>query len=387
MRIALINPISKTVDRPAHWWGLFGRTLLEPMETDEDVNFLRLAREISKLGHECDVFVSDVYRPQRTVYGGNSPRVVYLKTVLKWFFPPAYFPLMTGLYRGLKKGRYDVIQSSDIMQPSTFVACFAAKRIFVWQEQDRYSSRWWLKPFQAAYFRLVRLFLARKIVFIPRSGAAKSFLGRMGYPLISEPVPTGVDTAERFYPVPEKEEFILVVSRLASDKGMDFLLRSMALVVKDMPSAKLVIKGDGPYRRHVEETIAKMGLGSNVSLHTKHISQKELNSFYNRAMLTLIPTEGGLFPFAALESMAAGKPVISRFERALKDVVIDGRTGYIVKNEEEMAARVLSLLRDEAERKRMGLEALSLVRSYGMPVVAKRFAELYRSYLTGPSHG
>lgn len=379
MKIALINPIAKTVDQPRHWYSLFGRTLDRQLETDADVNFVRMARAISEKGNACHVFVSDVYRPRNPMPGSESLRVVYLRTVLRWLFAPAYFPFVTGLYSALKKGGYDVVQASELTQPATIVAALASRRIFVWQEQDQYSCRPFVRLFQFFYFNTLGRLLARKVVFIPRSNSAKKFLERLEYGDIRNAVPTGLDTKGTFYPVDVPEEYLLVVSRIAADKGFDLLLDVMARVVEEMPSARLLIKGDGPLRPEVERKIEKLNLGKNVRIDPVLEPQGRLNDTYNRALLTIIPTRGGLFPFVALESMAAGKPVVSSFARALKDVVIDGRTGYIVRDEREMAERIVFLAKDDESRKRMGREALALIKDYDFERVAGRFLDVYRS--------
>lgn len=377
MKIALVNLITKTVDQPRHWWQLFGCTLEKPLETDEDVNIIRLAQAFAKEGHECHVFISDVYYPQKTIPQTNNLKVKYLKTVLQWLFAPAYFPLAKGLYKQLKEGKFDVIQASDLMQPATIISVLAAKKVFVWQEQDQYSSRWWLKLFQILYFHIFGRLLARNITFIPRSLAARAFLEKFGYKRISGVVPTAVDIKDTFYPMPSNEEYLLVVSRLAADKGLDFLLDAMSLVVKDLPNIKLLIKGDGPYRHKVEEKIKKLNLIGNVVIDHNIVTQKELNAFYNKALMVIIPTKGGLFPFVALESLAAGKPVITCFSRGLKDIVINHQTGFIVSTAQEMADKIIFLVNNEKERKKLSEYGLKLMKDYEFKCVADKFINTY----------
>lgn len=380
MKIALVNLITKTVDQPRHWWQLFGRTLEKPLETDEEVNIIKLAQAFVEQGHECHVFISDVYRPKRPISGSNNLKIKYLKTILPWLFAPGYFPLVKGLYAQLKNGRYDAIQASDLMQPATIMAFLTAKKLFVWQEQDQYSSRWWLKLFQAVFFHALGRLLSRKITFIPRSSAAKVFLEQFHYKRISDIVPTAVDIKGTFYPMLLNEEYLLVISRLAADKGLDFLLDAMSLVIKNLPNIKLLIKGDGPYRAKIEERIKELNLQKNVIIDAQSVPQKELNAFYNKAFITVIPTTGGLFPFVALESMAAGKPVISSFGRALKEVVINGQTGFIVDNEKEMAERIIYLMKNDSMRRQMGQNGLSLIKSYDFVSVAQKFIKIYEQY-------
>ncbi len=378
MKIALINLISKTADRPARWWQLFGRTIREPLGTDSEVNFLKLADAIARRGHECHVYISDAYRPRQSIYQNDLLKIHYLRTILRFLFPPAYYPLVAGLAGELKNGRFDIIQSSDLMQPATIVAALTAKRIFVWQEQDRYSSRFWLRFLQRFYLVTLGRQLARRITFIPRSSAAKSFLEKSGCKNILDVIPTGVDTRKIFHPLNLDEEYLLVVSRLAADKGFDFLLDAMRMVVQEMPHVKLVVVGDGPDRRRVEKRIGELNLGRNVTIRAP-VPQAELNVLYNRSLFTLIPTEGGLFPFVALESMAAGKPVISRFARALRDVIVNGKTGFIVDSPAEMAQRIIFLAENEPERKRMGAEALSLAGNFDIETVAGKFSNVFAS--------
>ena len=116
MRIAIVTPIMKSVTTG----GLLSASRIRnipPPETDEDNLSVELAKAIAALGHEVTVFASDFYRPLYSV-SNSLPgiRVVYLPTKLRLLFPAAHIPFIPGLYREIRDGEYDIVQSVEFLQ-------------------------------------------------------------------------------------------------------------------------------------------------------------------------------------------------------------------------------------------------------------------------------
>lgn len=376
LRIALINPVTQTVNRPKSIRKIFGAAPIEKLETDQNIHFIQLSKQIADIGHKVTVFISDVYKPRKSTVYSENLNIRYLKTRCKWLFPPAYIPLTMSLYGEIKRGNFDIIQSSDFFSPSTVIAAIASKRIFVWQEMDNFPTRWLPRIISKLFYKTLGRIIAKKIIFIPRSSSAADFLKSLSYPKISDKIHTGVNT-KHFYPINSEEKYILVVTRLAHDKGLEFLLKAFSKIYKEEPDIKLLIKGSGPYYHNLMKHIDKIGLTDRILIDTEKSDPEEMNVIYNKAFLTLIPGWGGILPFTAYESLAVGKPVISRFGRGLRDIIVDGKTGFITNSPSDMAEKITRLLKNSEERKKMGINGRNLILNFDLERIAKKFIKNY----------
>jgi len=85
--------------------------------------------------------------------------------------------------------------------------------------------------------------------------------------------------------------------------------------------------------------------------------------FFHSIDIFLLPSHSEGFSNAVIEAMASARPVIAFDVGSTSEVIIDGRTGYIVRSNtvEEMARKVLELASKQDLRESMGLEGRRLV--------------------------
>ena len=379
MRIAFINPIIQTVDRPNRFWSLFGSKPNTPLATDSEVNCVQLALAMAAMGHDVSLFISDCYTPTQRIAPENNLKICYLPTRAKFLFPPAYVPLLPSLLGEIKKQKFDCIQTSELFQPSTLMCALAGPPVFVWEEMDQYFSRRLPRMAQKIYQQTVeRVLRKKKVTVIPRSEASRQFLEKRGWKKTGPVIPTPVNT-DLFKPEATPEEYLLVVSRLAKDRGLSFLIKVLLQVKATKPNVRLVVVGKGPEAERFQKEVKEKNLDASVETRTQFFSHQQMKQIYNGSAMTLITTVGGILPYTALESMACGKPVISRFKRGLKTVIENDKTGYLVDSAEAMAEKIILLLQNPQKRHQMGERARKFaVEHCGFQKIANRFIEVYK---------
>ena len=119
--------------------------------------------------------------------------------------------------------------------------------------------------------------------------------------------------------------------------------------------------GDGPDRPALERQASEMGLQDRIIfVGEAHDPVRWLSV----ADLFLLPSTQESFGLAALEAMACEVPVIASSVGGLPEIITDGVNGYVCQPDDadEMAARGLELLRDDARRAEMGRAAAAIVR-------------------------
>jgi glycosyltransferase involved in cell wall biosynthesis len=149
-----------------------------------------------------------------------------------------------------------------------------------------------------------------------------------------------------------------VASRLIPHKGHSFLLRGLAEAARRVPQLRLLVAGDGPLRPDLEREANLLGAPVEFLGFVDDIP-----AFLNAVDALAFPTQpefGEGFGLAALEGMAAGRPVIATNVASLPEVVgTDGRAGVLVDpaNVGELTNALVTLAEDGERREAMGSDA------------------------------
>src|SRR5947209_240298 len=181
--------------------------------------------------------------------------------------------------------------------------------------------------------------------FVTLSGYAAGQLVRLGVP------------AERLGIVPnylperwvagrssaDAGRYALIAGRLAPEKGI-----ATAIDACTLAGVPLKVAGDGPLRAELERRGGKF-LGA--------VSAEQVRALYDGAAIVLVPSLGGeVMPFAALEAMGRGVPVVASRSGSLPEVV--GPERCVPRGDTGALARVLGELWNDPNRRRRDGDAL-----------------------------
>ena len=215
-------------------------------------------------------------------------------------------------------------------------------------------------------------------------------------------IPCGVDV-ELFRPRPaapararlgvDAEHVLLFVGRLTPIKGLETLLRALAVLRSDgLASARLRLlvvggtKGEPGDSAHLRRLAQDLGVASWVDFRGPQ-PQDALPDYYAAADLCLMPSRYESFGMVALEAMASGVPVIASRAGGLTVTVQDGVTGRLVPEGDvaALALAVKGLLADDASRQALGARSVGWARRFTWPAVGRSIAELYAELLPAAS--
>jgi len=148
--------------------------------------------------------------------------------------------------------------------------------------------------------------------------------------------------------VPEKmkdgSEIILgTVGRLYYQKDPITLIKSFKIINDRFPNTKLVMVGDGPLEQVCIKLIDKLGLKLKIDL-TGY--QKNSKAFYKIFDIFMLSSHYEGLPYALLEAMSMGIPSVGTNVVGIKDLILNGRTGYLAEEEDYngLADAVINLL-------------------------------------------
>lgn len=215
-------------------------------------------------------------------------------------------------------------------------------------------------------------------------------------------VPPGVDLA-RFRPVaceearamigiPADHQMVLFVGRIQAIKGIDNLIRAMALVLHRRPhlhgNMHLAIIGgagdpstDGELAR-LQELERALDIDDLVVFYGSR-DQDTLVNYYTAASMVVVPSHYESFGMVALEAMACGTPVIASDVGGLSLNIADGYNGYLVPDGdvEELAYKIGLLLDQEELRKQLGRQACEWAQRFSWQNITDETLHVYASAL------
>jgi glycosyltransferase involved in cell wall biosynthesis len=172
---------------------------------------------------------------------------------------------------------------------------------------------------------------------------------------------------------------LLFVGKLSAQKGLDRLLRAMALMREQ---AVLTVVGAGRVDdRPVRALAHELGLDERIEW-LPLLSQTDLAVQYRRAAIHVIPALDEGLGLTAVESLLSETPVVAFDSGGMPDVVVNGVTGLLVPpgDSARLGSALDDLLRGDAKRAAMGRAGREhALRNFGARPVARRYAALYRA--------
>lgn len=180
----------------------------------------------------------------------------------------------------------------------------------------------------------------------------------------------------------ENKKVVLYVGRLAEIKGVEYLIHAL----KDNKEVLLVIVGDGPLRKKLEDETR------NICCDVKFLGSKsheELKTIYASADVLVVPSisdnkgaQEGL-PTVILEAFAAKLPVVATNTGGISDIVVSEKTGILIsqKNEGDIKNAVEKLLTKVEFRKTVVDNAYEKVKEYDYSTIADKYSKLIKDVM------
>ncbi len=181
----------------------------------------------------------------------------------------------------------------------------------------------------------------------------------------------------------DSDQIIGNIARFFPNKDHACLLKAFKLVVEKIPSAKLLIAGDGPLRNELFELTEKLALTSTVKFLGNRRDIPELLRIFDVFALSSIK-EG--LPITLLEAMASEVPTVATDVDGNPELVVHNQTGYIVpaRDPNSLADKIITLLMDKEKAKRMGeMGRVRAEEEFSFEKMSAKYDVLYSSMLNG----
>mgnify|MGYP000974547378 CR=1 FL=1 len=145
--------------------------------------------------------------------------------------------------------------------------------------------------------------------------------------------------------IQDRGDLIGFIGRFSEEKGVQNFAQALTTILNDREDLRVLIAGDGPLKDSIAASLQEGGITARVDF-PGWISHDDLPNYLNQLRLLVLPSYTEGLPNIMLEAMACGTPVLATPVGAIPDVIIDGKTGFIMENNspECIAANVVRAL-------------------------------------------
>ncbi|MFN2577913.1 MAG: glycosyltransferase [Pyrinomonadaceae bacterium] len=194
------------------------------------------------------------------------------------------------------------------------------------------------------------------------------------------------EAALKVFALPPERRFITIVANLRNPvKNHPMFLRAAARVRAVTPDAAFVLAGEGELMPGLRELAEDLGLS-----HEVHFIGRcdDVSSLLFASVVGVLSSKAEGFANAILEYMAAGLPVVATDVGGVREAIVEGETGYVVASgdDEAMAARIIQLLLNDENARRMGARGKAIVsEKFSSERHLRNTLELYGELLSLPA--
>lgn len=179
--------------------------------------------------------------------------------------------------------------------------------------------------------------------------------------------------------------FILCVTRIREDKGIEFLIEAASNVISKRPDVKFLLVGNCPeaYAVKLQRLTKRMNVEKNF-VFTGYIPHESdhLLELYRNASVFVLPSPMESLPLVLLEAMAAGLPIVASRVGGIPDLVTPSEGILFAPGDvPELASSLLFLLENDEIRAKLGQNAREKAENYSWKRIAQKTVSVYEKLL------
>lgn len=172
------------------------------------------------------------------------------------------------------------------------------------------------------------------------------------------------------------QKILLCVGELNANKNQIMAIQMMQYVVKKYPQAQLLFAGEGPEESNLKHAVKAFGLDKNIRI-LGYVTNLQDYQHITDVAISCSKREG--LPLNIVEAMFSGTPVVATRNRGHRELIHDGKNGYLVDvgKIENMAQKVLLLLDNDKISREVSKNASAFIVRYGFDYVKKELVKVY----------
>jgi len=351
-------------------------------------------KEFESLGHEVFIFA-----PKWKGYPDKNPNVFRYPSLdikIKIRFPLA-IPYSRKISKVLEKLDLDIIHSQHPNLLGSAAMRLAKKKhiplVFTWHTlYDQYAhfapfvprriAAWWT-------IRNARNYANRCDAVITPTPSVIEIIKNWGVTNKNiYAIPTGVEENQfsspdrkkirKKYNIRDDEVLLFLLSRLTTEKNVEFLLDCAIEILKSRPKTRFLICGEGNLRKKLESLASKSAVAKKI-IFAGLVPDDIKKDYYAAGDIFVYASKSETQGMILTEAMYSGLPIVAVRATGARDIIEDEKAGFLVsENKNAFQAAVEKLIDDENLRKKFGEEARRVAQEkYTSSVCAKKMLNAY----------
>ena len=181
--------------------------------------------------------------------------------------------------------------------------------------------------------------------------------------------------------IPEDHTVLLNLGRLGSEKNLSELIELFSITLPHNPKVTLLIVGDGPARKELEELAGKLGIKERV-IFTGMVDPSEVHKYYQLGDIFVSASTSETQGLTYIEAAANGLPLLCRRDPCLDGVLVEGKNGYEYEAEDEFCELLDTILSNPDWCHTAGAQSEEIADTFDKSSFAERIENIYESVTT-----
>lgn len=178
--------------------------------------------------------------------------------------------------------------------------------------------------------------------------------------------------------IPEDALVLINLGRLGTEKNLTELVELLAVVRAHNGKVMLLIVGDGPARKELEETAARLGVQDAV-VFAGMVDPSQVYAYYQLGDVFVSASTSETQGLTYVEAAANGLPLLCRRDPCLDGVLVEGRNGWEYEAEEEFCDIIDAILRHPERCRTAGTESEQIAESFDKQNFAEQIETIYET--------
>lgn len=178
--------------------------------------------------------------------------------------------------------------------------------------------------------------------------------------------------------IPEDHTVLLNLGRLGTEKNLQELIELFSIALAQNSKLSLLIVGDGPARKDLEELSVRLGVADHV-VFAGMVAPSEVHKYYQLGDIFVSASTSETQGLTYIEAAANGLPLLCRRDPCLNDVLVEGRNGYEYEAEEEFCQLLDTILQNPDWCRVAGTQSVQIAETFDKSRFAEQIEDVYEA--------
>lgn len=181
--------------------------------------------------------------------------------------------------------------------------------------------------------------------------------------------------------IPEDHTVLLNLGRLGTEKNLTEVVEIFAIARAQNSKLMLLIVGDGPARKELEELSDKLGVADHV-IFTGMVAPEEVHKYYQVGDIFVSASTSETQGLTYVEAAANGLPLLCRKDPCLDGVLVEGKNGYEYEAEQEFCELLDTILSNPDWCRNAGLQSAEIASEFDKINFADKIEDVYETVIS-----